>query len=117
MSNKLFESIDITSKILEIFENHCSYDCMGKNGPENPGDLLVKYGKDCNYSIRDKGYEVDTPEDGLIKIEWETQSTPISNVVPMIKEALKMTDLTGFKVKLHVYDRDGDDNMNRTWSI
>ena len=73
---------NISKIILKVLWNHCSYDCMGANGPENPGDLLVKYGKDCDYSIRDKSYEVDTPEDGLIKIEWETQSTPISNVVP-----------------------------------
>ena len=54
---------------------------------------------------------------GVIKIEWETWEVPIENAVPMIKEALDMTGLTGFMVKLHVYDMENYEHTHRSWSI
>lgn len=114
--NRLFESIEIASKILEVFKNRCSYDGYDAKGPKNPGDLLKKYGKKCDYSIRAKSYDVDTSEDGVIKIKWETWEVPIENAVPMIKEALDSLDLTGFSVKLHVYDFENYEHTHRSWS-
>ena len=122
LKNRLFESIEIASKILEIFKDHCSFDGYDAKGPKNPGDLLKKYGKKCDYSIRPKSYNVDVSDDGVIftgviKIEWETWEVPIENAVPMIKEALDMTGLTGFMVKLHVYDMENYEHTHRSWSI
>lgn len=107
---------DLEKAAARIIDKRCSYDSIGPSGePNNPGDLLVKYGKDCNYSIRDKGWSVEE-KNGELYIEWETQSSPIENAKDMLKEAMEALS-NGIKVNLRIYDRDGEESITMSFII
>lgn len=107
---------DLEKAAARIIDKRCSYDSMGLSGePNNPGDLLVKYGNDCSYSIRDKEWSVEE-KNGELQIEWTTQNTPIEKARDMLEEAMK--DLgKNIKVNLHVYDRDGEESITTSFIV
>lgn len=107
---------DLEKAAAKIIDKRCSYESMGPLGElNNPGDLLVKYGKDCNYSIRDKGWSVEE-KNGELYIEWMTQNTPIEKAKDMLKEAMEALG-NGIKVNLHIYDRDGEESSTASFII
>lgn len=112
----LYENDDKIRKLVSdtIYEL-CSYDESGMNGPIGAGTLLHKYGKKCDYSIRD--YYVDYEVSGNnILIKYVTQETPIKPAITMIKEALKTIadELKGYTVKIEVHDRDNEEQAKGT---
>lgn len=105
---------DSVNALTTVIGNECSYDSMGKDGRlVNPGKLLVKYGDDCDYSIRDKYWDVyphKTNKNGIV-VEWETQETPIYPAINMLREAIDLAGLTACTVTLNIWDRDGEDEI------
>lgn len=98
----------------EIAET-CSYESWGFDGPNNPGWRLEKYGKDCDYSIRDKEWSVTEDNVGVITINWLTQSTPIEPAVDMLSDAIKaVAPEDGQIFVIQVADRDGCESKNTT---
>lgn len=107
---------DLEKAAAKIIYKRCSYDSMGPDGKlVDPGDLLVKYGESCDYSIRDKGWSVEE-KNGELYIEWETQSSPIENAKDMFKEAMEALG-NGIKVNLYIYDRDGEESSTTSFIV
>lgn len=103
--------------ICKALRERCSYNEWGDGRPKDAGDLLEKYGKDCDWSIRDKGYTVRASQPDEIEIEWETQETPVSPAIDMIKEAVNSCGVKDLNVSLYVTDKDEADFEFSTWSV
>lgn len=105
---------DSVNALTAIIRNECSYDSMGRDGRlVSPGKLLVKYGRGCDYSIRDKYWDVypHKSHKNEIVVEWETQETPIAPAINMLREAICLAGLTACTVTLNIWDRDGEDEI------
>lgn len=78
--------------IKQGINKYCKYSSMGINGvPNGAGELLVKYGKDHEYQIRDKHYSVDGTPNAII-ITWVTQDideTNGENISGMFSELIR----------------------------
>lgn len=100
-------------KIINGIEKYCSYQRMGNDGfPVGCGELLDKYGYDCNFTIRDKEFSVysDYTEDNIefIRIDWVTQDTiddKYSNeaLKGMFTELMKKLKLENIPIQVIVY--------------
>lgn len=84
-------------KIENGINTYCSYSSLGQRGiPNNAGELLVKYGKDHDYQIRNKYWDVNKLPTGII-IEWVTQDvdeTNGENTAAMFSEMINRIGLT-----------------------
>jgi hypothetical protein len=89
----LDEQIERDIRLIEKgIDKYCTYRSLGMNGvPNNAGELLVKYGKDHGYQIRDKEWDVNPLPIGIV-IEWitqETDETDGANISGMFTELIR----------------------------
>jgi len=103
--------------IHKVLRERCSFNEWSDDRPKDAGDLLEKYGKDCNWSIRDKGYCVRPSQSNVIQIEWETEDVPVSPAIDMIKEAVSSCGIKDLKIDLYVFDKYDTENKFSTWSM
>lgn len=82
----------------------CSYEQLLNGKPIGCGDLLEKYGKNCNYSIMSNEQTV-TDTGNILIVYWEAQSVPIDPARDMLKEALSSVLEKGTRVHLQICDR------------
>jgi len=110
-------------KAIETYiEEMCGYNSLNSRGtPMNMGPALSMFGTSSNdYCCRPKYYRVDVDKyDKTIKLEYETQETPIKVAKDMLKYCLdtigewdlevedKILELAnnGFKFHVYVHDR------------
>lgn len=95
INSEILNNVEVFTKIKKTFEEveharniivdglfkYCNYQSMGANSiPKNPGKLLKKHGRLCNYDIRPKEWDTDINrilDDGadryVINVYWVAQ--------------------------------------------
>ena len=82
-------AITLKDNIKKEIAETCSCEAWENGKPQNPGWRLVKFGKDCNWSITPEKWSVIEDNFGNIEINWTTKSTPIAPAIDMLSSVLK----------------------------
>lgn len=100
-------------KIRKGIEKYCLYKYMGNDGfPVGCGELLDTYGYDCDFTIRDKQFDVysDYTEGNIkfIRIDWITQDAIDDKysheaLIGMFTELMKKLKLENIPMPVIIY--------------
>lgn len=87
--------MSVVNDIKRCILNRCSYSYKDEEGSlVEPGDLLVKWGRNCNYEFRDKSFSVSMEHPNEIVIDWQCYDNINDNLYNMFTDLLKSMNIS-----------------------